>query len=474
MRQHLMQSLLRHGRTAEPLPSEQSLSRYIRAFLGGFQERYPLFHTHTTLLTDLPADLAFALLAIGADSCLENKAAFYLLESAVTISPARLGLRQKDLSVVLASHDIPSTSAATPTLVGEDSWLDESSHVLCMMTLLTAFALQNHSRPAMNAMWSVQGLFAHELRQSLSLCDSQDELTSDHPTVWSEWARRESKRRVKHAAFCALNLVSLTFDFPAAVRFEQLHVAVPCSAEEWDAPSPEEWLQVRRRNRPNPLMLSSTVEALLSGGGDVAAPFSVLGDFTILHAIMQRVQSIRRVHPVIPQDMQTNIEYVIIAIFLYPPVIALTAVMLTLCDILTGHLSHRHSLSSLMRAHSIPTYPQGLGVYALAGVAYTQLHLAIGQLPSSSKDATQLATWLHNLPLPARNPRVFPALRCAAYILNEQVSIGLGVRNCPLGIGADPKDFLCAVRLSIFLVKWLLLMTSIVHEQTATGKQLVP
>lgn len=127
-----------------------------------------------------------------------------------------------------------------------------------------------------------------------------------------------------------------------------------------------------------------------------------------------------------------------------------------------------------MRAHPTPTYPQGLEVYALAGVAYTELHLATGQFPSSSQDATQLATWLHNLPLPTRSPRLFPALRCAAYILNEQVSSGLGMKNCPLDIDADPQYFLCAVRLSIFLVKWLLLITNIVHEHAATGKQLVP
>lgn len=330
MRHHLVRSLLRHGRIAEPLPSEQSLSRYIHAFMGGFHERYPVFHTHTTPLTDLPADLAFALLAIGADSCLENKAALYLFESAVSISPARLGQRQKDLNVVFPSHDMPSTAAATPTLVDEDSWLDESSHVLCIMTLLTVFGLQNRSPPAMRVMWSAQGILAHELRQSLSLCDSQDELTYDHPTAWSEWARCESRRRVKHAAFCVLSLVSLTFDFPAAVRFEQLRVAVPCSAEQWDAPSPEEWLQVRKRTQSEPLLLSGVVEALLSGGGDIAAPSTALGDFTILHAISQRIQTIRQVFPVIPEDIQTNLQYVVIAAFSCPPLVALTLVLSTI------------------------------------------------------------------------------------------------------------------------------------------------
>lgn len=340
------------------------------------------------------------------------------------------------------------------------------------MLLLTAFALQNRSPPAMRVMWSVQGLFSHELRQNLSLCDGQGESIYDDPTAWSEWARRESQRRVKHAAFCALNLVSLTFDFPAAVRFEQFQVAVPCSAEEWDAPSPGEWLQMRKRIQAKPLLLSSIVEALLNGGSDIEAPSSVFGNFTILYAILQRIQTIRQVLPVIPQYVQTNIEYVIIATFFCPSLVALTLLFSTLCGILTRNQSYRSSLSSLMRARSIPNYPQSLGAYALAGVAFMQLHLAIGQFPSTSQDATQLATWLHNLPLPARSPRLFPALRCAAYILNEQVSIGLGIRNSPLDIDADPQGILCAVRLSIFLVKWLLLMAGTDHEQTVTGKQL--
>lgn len=102
-----------------------------------------------------------------------------------------------------------------------------------------------------------------------------------------------------------------------------------------------------------------------------------------------------------------------------------------------------------------------------------QLHLAMVQLPSNSEDAMQLATWLHGLPLPARSPRLFLALRCAAYILNKQVSNGLGMGHHHSDIGSDPQYFLCAVILSIFLVKWLLLMAGIVHEQTIQGKQLI-
>lgn len=323
MRQRLVQALLLHGRTAEPLPSAQSLNRYIRAFSEGFHERYPLFHIHTAPLTDLPADLSSALLAIGADSCLETKAALYLFESAVAMSPARLRLRQNKLNPVFAGHDTPSTAGTTPGIWGENSWLDEPSHVLCLMTLLTAFALQNRSPPAMRVMWSVQGVLAHELRQSLSLCDGQEELTPDQPGAWSGWARRESQRRVKHAAFCAINLVSLTFDFPAAVPFGQLRISVPCLAEEWNATSPEEWQQVRESIHSKPLLLSNFVEALLAGGGDIAAPFSPLGDFTVLHAILQRIQTIRQALPIIPEDIQTNIEYVVIANFpTYPSLLS--------------------------------------------------------------------------------------------------------------------------------------------------------
>lgn len=135
---------------------------------------------------------------------------------------------------------------------------------------------------------------------------------------------------------------------------------------------------------------------------------------------------------------------------------------------------HRSSLSLWNTAHSFTTYQEGLGVDALAGLAYMELHLPAGQFPSLSQDATRVATWLQSFPLPARSPQLLPALRCAAYALNEQVSIGLGLRNCPLDVSADPQGLLCLVRLSIFLTKWLLLMTGIVDEQTVTGKQLVP
>lgn len=46
--------------------------------------------------------------------------------------------------------------------------------------------------------------------------------------------------------------------------------------------------------------------------------------------------------------------------------------------------------------------------------------------------------------------------------------------NYPFNIGADPQGFLCAVGLPIFLVKWLLVVAGSIHEQSATGKQIVP
>lgn len=308
MREQLVQSLVRHGLATELLPSEPSLSRYVRAFLGGFHERYPLFHTQTMVLADLPADVAFALLAIGADSCLETKAAIYLFQSAVAVSPTRLGRRQGQENAVFATHETKS-AATTQNVSGEIAWLDESSHVLCIMLLLTVFGLESHRPPEMQVMWSVQGVLAHELRQSLTSlpADLKDDVP-DHPAAWSEWARSESQRRVKHVAFCVLNLVSMTFDFPAAVPFGQLRVNMPCSAEEWHAPNSEQWLQLRKRTRPKPLLVSSVVESLLAGGGDIAGSPSVLGEFTILHAILQRIQTLSQALPVIPRDISANIE----------------------------------------------------------------------------------------------------------------------------------------------------------------------
>lgn len=433
-----------------------------------------MLHTQTTPLAGLPPDLIFALLAIGADSCLETKAALYLFQSAVAVSSVGLGPQQSDLNPTFASQDMPSTAApATPDLSGENTWLDETSHALCVMTLLTSFALQNRSPTALRAMWSVQGIFAEKLRQSLSPCDAQEDFVSDHCTAWPEWAMRESQRRVRHAAFCALSLVSLTFDFPVAMELRQLNVALPCSAMEWEAPGSEEWLRIRKSTRSKRLLLSGFVEDLLSSEGDVEPPSSILGDFSVLHAIVQRIRTLRQVLPIIPQDIQANVEYVVTVIVLCPCLFDLTAAFLSLFMVLTGNIFPRSSLSSLMRAHSSPTYSRDLGVCALTGAAYMELHLTIGQFPSPLQDATQVATWLQDFPLPTRSPQLLPALRCAVYALDEQVSMGLVMRDCLLNISADPQGFLCLVRLSIFLTKWLQLMAGNFDEQTVTGKQLV-
>lgn len=46
------------------------------------------------------------------------------------------------------------------------------------------------------------------------------------------------------------------------------------------------------------------------------------------------------------------------------------------------------------------------------------------------------------------------------------------MNNYPFDIGVDPHGFLCAMKLPILLVKWLLLMCGSIHEQAPTGKQL--
>lgn len=230
----------------------------------------------------------------------------------MAVSDAGLGPQQSDLDPTFASQDMPTTAAAaTPDLSGENTWLDGTSHVLCVMTLLTSFALQNRSPTAMRAMWSVQGIFAEKLRQSLSTCDTHEDFTSDHRTSWPEWARRESQRRVRHAAFCALSLVSLTFDFPVAVALRKLNIAMPCSDFEWDAPGSEEWLQIRKGTCSKPLLLSGIVETLLTSEGNSLPSSSILGDFSVLHAIVQRIRTLRQVLPIIPQDIHANIEYVV-------------------------------------------------------------------------------------------------------------------------------------------------------------------
>lgn len=227
---------------------------------------------------------------------------------------------------------------------------------------------------------------------------------------------------------------------------------------------------MRKSIHSKPVLLSDFVEALVAGGGNTSAPYSLLGKFTVLHAILKRIPTIRQVLPTMPQDIQTNMDYVFDAIFLYLP--RATRCFHVSCYI-DRKLLHESGLSSLEGANSISTYPQGLGVHALTGVAYMQLHLAAGPHPSASQDSTQLATWLHNFPLPARSPRLLPALHYAASMIRQRVSTGLGMRSSHSDIGTDPQDFLCAVRLSVFLVKWLLLMAYVPHEQPSTGKQLV-
>lgn len=467
IRQHLVKSLMRGGWDREPLPSTKSLDRYTRAFLDDFHQRCPLFHTHTTGLSFLSPDLTFAYLALGADTCLDIKAALYFFNSAVVMSNARHGKWHKFSGQIDAAKVLLCAGTAKAT-VKEGMWLDEASHRLCLMLLLTAFALQSRNQAAMEVMWSLQGVFAQRLRESLSNSDVQE---GDSPS-WQDWARRESRRRMQHAAFCVLNLVSMTFGFPAPVLFSHLSISLPCSAEEWHASSGEEWLQIRNRTYSEPLLASSVVESVLAGETDASLRSPFHGDHTIFHGILQGIQLLRQILPEMPQDAQTKIQSVSLLALPPPPPFILTPVPGTCSLPLTRNLAPRSGLSSFAGNYFTTHSAKDPGMHALAGLACVQLHLNIGKLTLASQDSTQLAAELYELPWPSQSARISLALRCAVDILDTQLSTGLGTSNSSWCIGTDYQDFLCAVKSLIFLVKWLLLMAATVNEQSITGKQL--
>jgi hypothetical protein len=111
---------------------------------------------------------------------------------------------------------------------------------------------------------------------------------------WEDWILFEGDCRTKCIAYCFFNLQSIAYDTPPVLRTSEMKINLPQSSEEWRAGSTEEW-QLAQSNTPqHPLSFQHVLSRLFSTTREEIPPISSLGNYVLIHAIIQQIYAVRQ------------------------------------------------------------------------------------------------------------------------------------------------------------------------------------
>ncbi|KAB2568758.1 Transcriptional regulator ADR1, partial [Lasiodiplodia theobromae] len=281
------------------LPSRLALSRYIGAYINGFHEHLPFLHIPTMTVENTCVELLLALAAVGAQYCFEGEKGVELFHTARAIASQRI--RKRDASFAYPNSEgslWSSTARATLGLVSEpkEDLIQTAQALLILMAMATWAKHKEILREAL----AIQSILATLVRD--------DGLSSSSPypfdISWEEWTARESRTRTKFIVFCFFNLHCIVYNIPPLILNSELKMRLPSSAAEFKAASAAEWHEARSRRVHNnnttttnttTLDFQDALRRLFSRGGrDVTELNSSLGNYILIHALIQHIFFVRQ------------------------------------------------------------------------------------------------------------------------------------------------------------------------------------
>jgi Fungal specific transcription factor domain len=229
---------------------------------------------------------------------------------------------------------------------------------------------------------------------------------------WEDWILLEGDCRTKCIAYCFFNLHSIAYDTPPVLRTSEMKINLPHCSDEWRAASLEEWDLARRNNPQNSLSFQSVLSKLFASDQDDIPPISSLGNYVLIHAIIQQIYAVRQASITTSSSTRDG--------SLPPEDIEKFGRVLRLWQI-GWEKAPESSLD--------PTNPYGPVAFsstALLRVAYIRLHCDLGPCRGlDTRDPQIIARTLKASPPLTRSPQLSRAILQAAHALSIPVKIGI-------------------------------------------------
>ncbi|KAJ9481447.1 hypothetical protein VN97_g12029 [Penicillium thymicola] len=457
-------------------PSRHALSRFFAGYINGLNEHLPFIHVPTLSVAKASPELTLALAAAGSHYRFENSRGIDLFHAAKAILLERLRRRdskqvpQPSWNYISPQSGFPNSrgssmisnttsspfqhhqqmqnaplSASIYTLDDSDAHME----VIRTFLLLTVFASWERHPELLREILSLQSTLARLVREH--------GLSEPPPTPdsisWEEWVRREGNRRTKLIVYCFFNLHSIMYNIPPLILNGELKLNMPCSHELWKASNAPQWRRVHRTRHGIDVPFQDAFSRLFlkSSMSIPSAPISPLGNYILIHAIIQQIFFARQLCLSAPHMQGTSLR---------PDDL----------NVLDNSLSAWKALWKRTPESSIdpqnPAGPIAFTSTALLGLAYIRLHVDLGPCRHLiTQDPVQIAAALTESPAIARSPRLIMALLHSAHALSIPVRLGIDFVARTHSFFWSIQHSLCSLECAFLLSRWLLAIPTTQSEQ---------
>ncbi|OAX81678.1 hypothetical protein ACJ72_03982 [Emergomyces africanus] len=428
------------------LPSRLALSRYIAAYINRFHEHLPFLHISTMSISRCPVELILAMAAVGAQYCFEDEKAIELFYASKQLAIIRLGRRHAKLVAIQQHTDSQLVSSAEgtdgavtprlhqsqtthnkrislhsesqlPSLMAPDQQdLIQSTQALLILMVLATWARHTEK---------LQEAFALQSMLSALVRDDGFRIQPATPDIsWDHWIEIETIKRTKFIVYCVFNLHCIVYNIPSLILNSELNFYLPCSAAEFKAPTRLEWLQARDKAGPE-RNFHVALNCLFShGGNEITECNSSLGNYILIHAIIQHIFSLRQFsrgkfdgnRDVAPEDMVAT--------------------------------------ELALRNWQIGWNP--FNSTALLRLAYVRLNIDMGPgMALDTRDPVQIAKAFRASPRIKRTPKLVRAVLHCAQALSIPVKIGIRLFAQTQTFIWSIQHSFCSLECALLLSKWL-------------------
>ncbi|CAL5871799.1 uncharacterized protein PFLUO_LOCUS6052 [Penicillium psychrofluorescens] len=458
-------------------PSRHALSRFFAGYINGLNEHLPFVHVPTLSIAKCSPELTLALAAAGSHYRFENSRGIDLFYGAKAILLERLR-RRDSKQVPYPSWNYFSPPSAVPNSRGsslisnaasspfqqhhqqmsnppvipsiympDDS--DAHMEVIRTFLLLTVFASWERHPELLREILSLQSTLARLVREH----GLSEPTPTPDPITWEEWSRREGNRRTKLIVYCFFNLHSIMYNIPPLILNGELKLNMPCSHDLWKANNAAQWRRAHRYRLGSDVPFQEAFARLFmkSATSVPSAPISPLGNYILIHAIIQQIFFARQ-------------------LCLSAPTMQGTSLRQEDLNALDSSLGAWKALWKRTPESSIdpqnPAGPIAFTSTALLGLAYIRLHVDLGPCRHlSTQDPMQIASALSSSPPIARSPRLIMALLHSAHALSIPVRLGIDFVARTHSFFWSIQHSLCSLECAFLLSRWLLAIPATQPEQ---------
>lgn len=456
-------------------PSRHALSRFFAGYINGLNEHLPFLHIPTLSIAKCSPELTLALAAAGSHYRFENSRGVDLFHASKAVLLERLRKRDSKqapyptwnfVSPSSGFHNSPGSSItsntanspfqshhmATHSIDPACYAMDESEahmEVIRTFLLLTVFASWERHPDLLREILSLQSTLARLVREhGLSEPASTPENLS-----WDEWIRQEGNRRTKLIVYCFFNLHSIMYDIPPLLLNAELNLNMPCSHDVWKANSAVHWRRLYHARHGSQIPFQEAFAKLFTKSTvpNVSAPISPLGNYILIHAIIQQIFFARQLCLCAPNMQGTSLRQEDLTV-------------------LDNSLTAWKALWKRTPESSIdpqnPAGPIAFTSTALLGLAYIRLHVNLGPCRQLiSQDPSQIARALNASSPVQRSPRLIMALLHSAHALSIPVRLGIDFVARTHSFFWSIQHSLCSLECAFLLSRWLLAIPSTQSQQ---------